>query len=151
MLALVLAIAACGDSATDPVAEPQNPEDVTFAAELEIDLAVMTKLPSGVYIQTLRQDTLVTGANGTPMTATDRFTVTYQGWTTDGYRFDSGTLPEYRLDQLIAGFAGIVGMTVGETRRLVIPSHLGYGATGYAMIPPNAVLVFEVYLYAIHP
>ena len=146
MLALVLAIAACGDSATDSVTEPQNPEDVTFAAELGIDLAVMTKLPSGVYIQTLHASGV-----GTPMTATDRFTANYQGWTTDGNRFDSGPLTNFSLDQLIAGFAGMVGMTVGETRLLVIPSQLGYGATGYASIPPNAVMVFEVTLVAINP
>jgi FKBP-type peptidyl-prolyl cis-trans isomerase FkpA len=125
---------------------PQNPEDVTFAAALGIDLAVMTKLPSGVYIQTLN-----TSGVGTPMTATDRFTADYQGWTTDGDRFDSGTLPNFRLDQLIAGFASMVGMTVGETRLLVIPSELGYGSAGYAVIPPNAVLVFEVILRAINP
>ena len=141
LLALGLAIAACGDSATGP----QNPEDVTFAASLGIDLAAMTKLPSGVYIQTR------TSGVGTPMTATDRFTADYQGWTPDGNRFDWGTLPNFRLDGLISGFAGMVGMTVGETRLLVIPSQLGYGSAGQGVIPPNAVLVFEVTLVAINP
>lgn len=141
-----MAIAACGDSATDSATGPQNPEDVTFAAALGIDLAVMTKLPSGVYIQTLHASGV-----GTPMTATDRFTADYQGWTPDGNRFDSGALPNISLDQLISGFAGMVGMTIGETRLLVIPSQLGYGPEGYGVIPPNAVLVFEVTLVAINP
>ncbi len=36
-------------------------------------------------------------------------------------------------------------MCVGEKRRLTIPPHLGYGASGAgAKIPANAWLVFEV-------
>lgn len=120
---------------------------MTFAAALEVDLAVMTELPSGVFIQTLH-----TSGYGPPMAANDRFTADYQGWTPDGKRFDSGTLPNFRLDQLISGFAGMVGMTVGERRLLVIPSQLGYGSAGVeGAIPPNAVLVFEVTLVAINP
>ena len=141
LVALALAIAACGDSATGP----QNPEDVTFAAFLGIDLTVMTRLPSGVFIQT------TTEGAGTQMTQTDRFTADYQGWTSDGNSFDRGTLPNFSLDGLITGFRGMVGMTIGETRLLVIPSQLGYGSAGQGVIPPNAVLVFEVTLLAINP
>ena len=145
LVALALAIAACGDSATGP----QSPEDVTFAASLGIDLAAMTRLPSGVFIQT------VTEGVGVPMTLTDRFTVVYQGWTSDGNGFDSGTLQDVSFGGLIVGFEGMVGtvgMRVGETRRLVIPSQLGYGSAGAGdAIPGDAVLVFEVTLVAINP
>ena len=45
---------------------------------------------------------------------------------------------------------GLVGMCVGEQRRLKIPSDLAYGSSGAgAKIPPNAALVFEVELLAI--
>jgi FKBP-type peptidyl-prolyl cis-trans isomerase len=42
---------------------------------------------------------------------------------------------------------GIVGMTPGSTRKLVIPSHLGYGKRGCAPdIPGDATLHFTVTL-----
>jgi FKBP-type peptidyl-prolyl cis-trans isomerase FkpA len=45
---------------------------------------------------------------------------------------------------------GIVGMKVGETRLMVIPSSLAYGSVGaLPTIPPNAELVFLVKLLSI--
>ena len=105
----------------------------------------MSRLSSGVFIQTVSEGV------GTPMTVTDRFTAAYQGWTSDGNSFDSGTLQDVSLGELISGFAGMVDMKVGETRRLVIPSQLGYGSAGAGRIPGDAVLVFEVTLLAINP
>nr|PIM02931.1 putative peptidyl-prolyl isomerase FKBP12 [Toxoplasma gondii COUG] len=53
------------------------------------------------------------------------------------------------IGQVIAGWdQGVLGMTVGETRRISIPANMGYGASGFPAwgIPPNADLQFEIEL-----
>ncbi|GAB2888233.1 FKBP-type peptidyl-prolyl cis-trans isomerase [Uliginosibacterium flavum] len=81
--------------------------------------------------------------------------VHYTGWLlSNGEKFDSS---KDRNDpfsfplggrRVIAGWdEGVQGMKVGGTRKLTIPSQLGYGAQGAGgVIPPNATLVFEVEL-----
>ena len=45
---------------------------------------------------------------------------------------------------------GLVGMCIGGKRRLTIPSALGYGAGGMgSLIPPHAILIFEIELLEI--
>lgn len=52
---------------------------------------------------------------------------------------------------VIAGWdRGVVGMRVGGRRRLVIPSHLGYGKRGAGgVIAPHETLIFVVDLLAL--
>lgn len=85
-------------------------------------------------------------------------TVTYTGWlysdtATDhkGTQFDTGTFSfTLGANQVIAGFdQGVTGMKVGGKRTLLIPSSLGYGASGKDAIPANAGLVFDVALTAV--
>jgi FK506-binding nuclear protein len=80
----------------------------------------------------------------------------YIGRLTNGTVFDSNTKGapfSFKLGkgEVITGWdLGIVGMAVGQRRKLVIPPKMGYGARGAAPdIPPNATLEFEVKLLAI--
>lgn len=83
--------------------------------------------------------------------------VHYTGWLTDGTKFDSsvdrGQPFEFALGQgqVIRGWdEGVDGMKVGGKRKLTIPPDMGYGAQGAGgVIPPNAVLLFEVELLGV--
>ena len=65
-----------------------------------------------------------------------------------GQVFDQSKTPvQFSLANVIKGWQlGVPGMKVGGTRRIVIPSALGYGSTGTpdGSIPPNSNLVFDV-------
>lgn len=98
---------------------------------------------------------LVVGT-GTEASTGQEVTVHYTGWLTDGKKFDSSKDRDEPFvfalgaGRVIRGWdEGVQGMKVGGTRKLTIPSALGYGARGAGnAIPPDATLVFEVELLA---
>jgi len=102
---------------------------------------------------------------GAEAVAGHHVSVHYTGWLYDeaapenkGKKFDSSRDRNEPFDfPLGAGHVikgrdqGVQGMKVGGQRTLVIPAQLGYGARGAGgVIPPNATLVFDVELLAIH-
>lgn len=136
---LPLAFAAClSDTATNNY--PLVPiENTTFASSLNVNLAASTKTASGLYYRD------ITVGTGKTVTAGDSLNVKYVGALADGSVFDNGTYGFTIPGRVIAGWnEGLLGMKVGGLRQLIIPSSLGYGASGSGPIPPNAVLVFTV-------
>jgi FKBP-type peptidyl-prolyl cis-trans isomerase FkpA len=102
--------------------------------------------------------------SGAAVTAGKIAVVQYTGWLYEasakdnkGKQFDSsrtGGQP-FRFPvgtgQVIKGWdQGVVGMKVGESRRLIIPADLAYGDSGAGgVIPPGATLVFDIDLVGI--
>jgi len=94
---------------------------------------------------------------GAQAQAGQKVSVHYTGWLENGSKFDSSkdrNEPfEFPLGRgyVIPGWdQGVAGMKVGGSRKLTIPPHLGYGASGAGgVIPPNATLIFEVELLAV--
>jgi FKBP-type peptidyl-prolyl cis-trans isomerase len=96
---------------------------------------------------------LVVG-EGEEATAGKEVTVHYTGCLANGTKFDSSRDRSQPFSfplgagHVIKGWdLGVAGMKVGGSRKLTIPAELGYGARGAGgVIPPNAVLVFDVEL-----
>ena len=116
----------------------------------------MNETPSGLKFE----DTQV-GTGASPTTG-QTCVMHYTGWlwvnNAKGAKFDSsldrGRPFEFPIGKgrVIKGWdEGVATMKVGGKRTLVIPAHLGYGATGAAggKIPPGATLVFEVELLSL--
>ena len=108
------------------------------------------------------EDTVL--GTGEEAKAGQRVRVHYTGWLYDptapksrGKKFDSskdrGQPFSFGLGggEVIRGWdEGVQGMKVGGTRVLTIPPEMGYGARGAGgVIPPNAMLVFEVELLGV--
>lgn len=95
---------------------------------------------------------VLTAAEGPKPSAGSMVTVHYAGRLTNGTEFDSswkrGEPATFPLNAVIAGWTeGLQLMSPGSTYRFTIPPQLGYGARGAGgVIPPNAVLVFDVEL-----
>jgi FKBP-type peptidyl-prolyl cis-trans isomerase FkpA len=101
---------------------------------------------------------------GAAITAGQKAVVQYTGWLYEtsapdkkGKEFDSSRNSGRPFSfvvgagQVIKGWdQGVLGMKVGESRRLTIPAELAYGDVGAGgIIPPGATLVFDVDLVAV--
>ncbi|MCX6761142.1 MAG: FKBP-type peptidyl-prolyl cis-trans isomerase [Candidatus Nealsonbacteria bacterium] len=110
------------------------------------------KTINGMKVETLKQGSGNESKNG------DTVSVHYTGTLEDGTKFDSSVDRNQPFSftlgagRVIEGWdLGVLGMKIGEKRKLTIPSELGYGSTGTpgGLIPPNATLIFEVELLGI--
>ena len=168
LLGLVLAVS------VQAAAKPSSPKPLTpaeadrqlvalnqkMAAEIkaiklkyqpQIDLLQKQLLNGNLVIITLRP------GKGVGAKAGDKVTVHYTGTLTDGTKFDSsldrGAPFVFNLGagEVIKGWdQGLVGMKIGERRKLYIPYALAYGDSGYGPIPAKANLIFEVEMMKIN-
>ena len=127
-------------SITDP---PETPADVAAAP------ADATKTESGLAYKVLSK-----GTGSAHPAATDKVTVHYTGWTTDGKRFDSsvmrGAPATFPLNGVIKGWTeGVQLMVVGEKARFWIPAELAYGESPRRGAP-SGMLVFDIELLEIN-
>lgn len=137
-----------------PAAAPSDAAKVIKASEAPLakqNKIIKTMEQDGVKVEITKEGTGEGAKNGQTVV------VHYTGMFTDGKVFDS-SIPRGQpfpvklgAGMVIAGWdKGLVGMKVGEKRRLTIPPELGYGAAGAGgVIPPNATLVFDVELLKI--
>lgn len=81
-------------------------------------------------------------------------TVRQEGTLRRGERFGGGieTIDLGRRETIAGLRYGIEGMRVGGRRRITVGPHLAYGSAGVpGVIPPDAVLIFEVELLEVRP
>ncbi|CAH2283309.1 peptidyl-prolyl cis-trans isomerase FKBP9 [Pelobates cultripes] len=81
----------------------------------------------------------------------------YNGSLLDGTLFDSSYSRNHTYNTYIGkGYVisgmddGLLGVCIGERRRVIIPPHLGYGEEGRGKIPGSAVLVFDIHVIDFH-
>jgi FKBP-type peptidyl-prolyl cis-trans isomerase FkpA len=135
---------------------------VVLAALIAACGAKPGKAPTSAVNST--QSVELRAGTGEGITAGKIAVVQYTGWLYDasatankGRQFDSSRTQgqPFRFPlgtgQVIKGWdQGVLGMKVGESRRLVIPADLAYGDGGAGgVIPPGATLIFEIDLLAI--
>ncbi|KAK9471027.1 peptidylprolyl isomerase [Dipodascopsis tothii] len=86
----------------------------------------------------------------------DRLIIHYTGTLKDGTKFDSSLDRRKPFEfvlgqgQVIQGWdRGLLGMCVGEKRKLTIPPNMGYGSRPVGPIPADSTLVFTAELLGI--
>lgn len=106
----------------------------------------------------MQDENIVGDATGDAAKTGDIVTIHYTGTLENGVKFDSsldrGQPFEFTLGvgQVIKGFDnGILGMKIGEKKRIVISPEDGYGSAAVGSIPPNSTLIFDVELLGIAP
>jgi FKBP-type peptidyl-prolyl cis-trans isomerase len=121
-----------------------------FLAKNKMDSGVVTTA-SGLQYK------ILTPGTGLSPKGSDKVSVHYTGSLMDGTEFDSsikrGEPLEFPVDAVIQGWQEMLSlMKEGMKVKAWIPSSLGYGTDGASpVIPPNALLIFEVELLKVMP
>ncbi|MBC7947064.1 MAG: FKBP-type peptidyl-prolyl cis-trans isomerase [Chitinophagaceae bacterium] len=107
-----------------------------------------TQHSSGLFYE------IVDPGSGATATLNSNIAITYTGTLLNGTIFDQQTTPNntasnppWPLGQLIEGWRlGIPLIKEGGHIKLIVPSAMAYGCTGYGIIPADAILYFDITL-----
>lgn len=121
-------------------------------AKLDAISAGFKEIAGGLRYQIIQE------GDGRQATSGKKVKVHYEGQLLDGTVFDSSYKRKQPFEftlgagQVIRGWdLGVALLRVGDKARFVIPADLAYGNQGAGgIIPPNAVLIFDVELIAVH-
>ena len=106
--------------------------------------------PTEVTISGLRFIKTLANSSGIAPTPTQTLTIKYRGQLLrSSSAFDSTGTGTYSglVTQFVPGFSeGLSKLKIGEKATIVFPSKIGYGPTGYQVIPPYAPMRFDIEL-----
>jgi len=134
----------------------KNPAPQTESQETNMDNNPIIDSLSNDLVDGLQMEVLQEG-EGNEAKVGDTVAVHYTGYLENGEVFDSNIANDQPFSftlgagRVIKGWdLGVLGMKVGEKRKLTIAPELAYGEQGApGAIPPNSTLIFEVELLAI--
>jgi peptidylprolyl isomerase len=135
-----------------------NPQDLVLDIELVSigeELSIPDVVPGAAIGDASRHGSSsglrwydLTAGQGKPLASGDTATVTAVAWLEDGSLWqDSGRMPfVLTLDEtaMPALREGLMGMTPGSTRKLIVPPMLGGGFDPMGDLPPGTTLIMDV-------
>lgn len=135
IFALLILLSACNKETR------AEKDDLTLSTYIAEHGLTATKTSSGLYVVI---DDPGTGAS---CNGSSTVKVAYTGYYDNNEVFDSNTGATFSLSGVIEGWReGIPYFKVGGSGKLLIPSALGYGASGSGPIAGNTVLIFDIEL-----
>ena len=136
----IICISGCSKSNSSSASE--NQQMLSFATKNSI---TYVNDPSGLMYQIINPGT------GTKPRSTSTVSAAYTGTFMDGRVFDSSTTPiSFPLTGVIKAWQIAVPLIApGGEIKIISPSTLAYGASGYSSIPGNTPLYFDIKLSSI--